>query len=289
MYNLLIHGVDGTWNKTAVVLDLSRYLEYTTDPIIARFKKLDDAVIAELTSLPALFAYEAGIDAPARLGRIKMIQRRQGEIRIAFEFDNSALPVERGKLHELEWELDFGKSEMGRTHWAVKDVDLLSVLAAAGISTDPAVPLLPVRRQLLEAADILSNLSHSGFDRMLLEFGIDHIKAGRDGGGLASRANALAKFALDNPDAKTVEGVPIGAAILNYARRLGWSNDEVTTQHEAVEKGSPVAPERSVENLEANSVAMATSKNSENVTSAGWTSNNVFLVHGRDAGGLGLK
>jgi hypothetical protein len=84
MYNLLVHGAAGTWNQTSAVLDSTRFLEFSSDPVVQEFKKLDASVIAKLTSLPTLFVYEANIEEPARVGRIKTVQRRQGEIRITF-------------------------------------------------------------------------------------------------------------------------------------------------------------------------------------------------------------
>jgi hypothetical protein len=143
----------------------------------------------------------------------------------------------------LEWDLDFGKLEMNRTHWAVKDVDLLAVLGAAGLVGGGSASMRPARRQILGAADRLSNLGHSDFDRMLLEFGVDDLEAGRDLGGLGSRANALAKFAIENPTAQTVEGIPVGTAVIDYARRLGWDDEgDTPTQHEGIQAARAVEP-----------------------------------------------
>jgi hypothetical protein len=266
MYNLLVHGVEGAWDQAAVILDFSRFLEYTSDPIAERFGKLDESDISTLISLPTLFVYEANIDEPARVGRIKTLQRRQGEIRITFEFDSLIAPIGKDRLQKLKWDLEFGKLEMNRTHWAVKDTDLLPVLATAGLIVGGSVPVRPARRQILAAADRLSNLGHSAFDRMLLDFGIDGIKAGRDVGSLASRANALARIALDNPTIITVEGVPIGTAIIDYARRLGWSEDETTPQFEGMSSKSAVEPQRVVETVQEGVSEMPASESEENST-----------------------
>jgi len=286
MYNLLVHGAAGTWGQTAAVFDSTRFLEYTSDPVIQEFKKLDASIIAKLSSLPTLFVYEANIEDPARVGRIKTVQRRQGEIRITFEFDLSIAPIGSDKLRDLEWDLDFGKLEMNRTHWAVKDVDLLAVLATAGLVGGGSASVRPVRRQILGAADRLSNLGHSRFDRMLLEFGIDDIKAGRDVGGLGSRANALAKFALDNPMVQTTEGIPIGTAIIDYARRLGWNEEEKAAQNEGFQAAFAVEPQQTVESFEGSGLGMPTSGPVEVPPEAISVSNKVFLVHGRDSGAM---
>jgi hypothetical protein len=287
MYNLLVHGAAGTWNQTSAVLDSTRFLEFSSDPVVQEFKKLDASVIAKLTSLPTLFVYEANIEEPARVGRIKTVQRRQGEIRITFEFSASITPIGKDKLRELEWDLDFGKLEMNRTHWAVKDVDLLAVLGAAGLVGGGSASMRPARRQILGAADRLSNLGHSGFDRMLLEFGVDDLEAGRDLGGLGSRANALAKFAIENPTAQTVEGIPVGTAVIDYARRLGWDDEgDTPTQHEGIQAARAVEPERIVESSKESGLGMPTAGHLENTTGAAAVSNKVFLVHGRDSGAM---
>jgi hypothetical protein len=75
----------------------------------------------------------------------------------------------------------------------------------------------PARRIVIEAAHLLETLGHSGFDNMMLEFGISDLSAGRDLGGLMARANALAKHALEEPGAATAEGVPLAKAVVQRA------------------------------------------------------------------------
>lgn len=141
MYNLMVHGLEGTWDKTAVVYDDDRYLEYTHKGLAERFRKLDDATVSELKAFPTLFAYEKGIGAPARIGKIKTVRRGQRDVRVTFGLDQTAPPIEYRKLEELVWDLDIGKGELYRTHWAVKEVDLHEVLRAAGLSAaEPVEP-----------------------------------------------------------------------------------------------------------------------------------------------------
>jgi hypothetical protein len=85
----------------------------------------------------------------------------------------------------------------------------------------PADPKLPSRRQIiLTAADILMMMSHAEFDRLLMEFGIQDLRAGRDLGGMAARTNALARFVLDNPERETEEGLPLPEALILRAERV---------------------------------------------------------------------
>jgi len=76
------------------------------------------------------------------------------------------------------------------------------------------------RQTIIIAADLLKSLGHTGFDRLLLEYGISDLEAGRALGGLLNRANALANYAIINPTIKTAEGEPIAEAIVNRARQI---------------------------------------------------------------------
>ena len=73
------------------------------------------------------------------------------------------------------------------------------------------------RRTVISGAGMLQNLGHTSFDRMLLEFGVAGLNAGRECGGLLARSNALAEFAVGNPSARTSEDELIGYAIVRRA------------------------------------------------------------------------
>ncbi|GAC1609630.1 MAG: hypothetical protein NVS3B3_16550 [Aquirhabdus sp.] len=145
MYNMLMTAGSGDWNNPTWVISTGRFLEYTNPAIAARFSSLNDAAVHELKNMPALFAYENFVNEPARVGRITEIQRRQNEMQITLALDSSVPPIAPSVLAALYWELDIAaKYETHRTHWAVKDVDLVSVLRKANIVTTER--LLPQRR-----------------------------------------------------------------------------------------------------------------------------------------------
>lgn len=133
MYNLLVHAAAGTWDKRAAVLDRPRFLEYTDQDIADSFEQLNARAIRKLTSMPTLFAYEEPVKASAHVGWIESIQVRQQNIRITFRMEPSFNPVRHKRMKDLEWELDIGKMELFRTHWAIKDVDLSQVLRHANL------------------------------------------------------------------------------------------------------------------------------------------------------------
>jgi predicted nucleotide-binding protein len=238
MYNLLVSAHEDAWEQSHHIFGPGRFLEGTEPDLKARFAELTEQNISELCSIPTLFAYETGVGKPARVGRIKTIDRRGAEVRVSFELDDGILPVDPEQIEKLVWELKINHYEMNRTHWTVKKADLINELKNAGLVVyDKSNQLSPKatfsRGTILAACDILAQLGHSGFDRFLLELGIAEIKAGRDKGGLASRSVALAEFVLADPLAVTAEGTAVADAVIQKAIELDapkttypWSDDE---------------------------------------------------------------
>jgi hypothetical protein len=132
MYNLLVTAAESAWDLPAYEYDRTRFLEYTTESIKARFAKLDAAAIEELKSLPTLFTYE-GDDEEVRVGYIRRIRERGRTILIEYEFDDKVAPFDFSKLEPLRIKLDIQGWELSRTHWAVKDEDLFELLASVGL------------------------------------------------------------------------------------------------------------------------------------------------------------
>lgn len=72
--------------------------------------------------------YETGAKGLAKVGWIRKIQQRGAEFRIHFEFDERFPPLTAKRIKDLEWDLSLSDWEKNRTHWAVKDGDLLEIL-----------------------------------------------------------------------------------------------------------------------------------------------------------------
>jgi len=132
LYNLLVTANEGAWDLPAYEYDRTRFLEYTSESLKARFKSLTADAIEELKSFPTLFAYE-GTDEPVRLGYLRRIRGRGRSILIEYEFDEAIPTFRFGVLQPLAVQLDIGGWEMSRTHWAVKEEDLFAILSSAGI------------------------------------------------------------------------------------------------------------------------------------------------------------
>lgn len=131
MYHLLVTSNDGAWELPSYEFSRERYLEYTTTRLKERFEKLTAPTIEELTSHPALFAYEDETQ-DTRVGYIRHIKDRGRTLRIEYEFDDGIRPFPFTMLADVKPQLHIEPWEMNRTHWAIKDKDLFATLVAAG-------------------------------------------------------------------------------------------------------------------------------------------------------------
>lgn len=138
MYNLFVTGDCDAWDGTPAKFDLSRCLrEYTDDRLKEQYSGLSDNEIQKLLLLPCLFACESGCEKPAKVGHLTRVTKRGSWVRIEYIFDANYPEVSPSDLAQLEWDLDIGGWEMNRTHWALKDVDLYSVLSHASLAGIP--------------------------------------------------------------------------------------------------------------------------------------------------------
>lgn len=135
MYNLLVSGREESWRGDAVMIDRERCVrEYTDDDIARRYSSLDTRAVNELKRLPSIFSYEKGCDIDPKFGYITNIIARLNEVKIEYVIIDMKPFLKFNELNELSFELDIGKLEMYRTHWAVKKVNLVKELHAKGIS-----------------------------------------------------------------------------------------------------------------------------------------------------------
>ena len=139
MYNFLVTAREGAWESLGYEYDKSRFLEYTSDDIAASFKELKAPQLAALMELPCLFAYE-GTRRPMRVGRLEVKLRNNGKILFVRPIiDERIDPIEFEQIKPLQAALDIRDWEINRTHWAVKDEDLLDVLQQVGLTQGEVV------------------------------------------------------------------------------------------------------------------------------------------------------
>jgi nucleoside phosphorylase len=129
MYNLLITAEDGAWERTSYSYEEARFLEYTDDEFRERFRQLDKDAVNQLCSIPALFMYEQQCGLAGWIGRITTIAKHLRMVTFKFEIDPNYPPLPWELLEEYKTELHIPhRFETNRTHWAVKNVELMEVL-----------------------------------------------------------------------------------------------------------------------------------------------------------------
>jgi len=169
LYNLLVSGSDEEWFGKPFQVELSRCIrEYTNPNLTKKYGHLDAKSVSELKRLPCIFAYEIGHKLPPKFGYIKDIVQRQGQVRVEYELHQIDKFLTAEDLAAMTFELDIGKNELYRTHWAVKEVNLPKELHVRGITLPSSM------RDVTNAVDISKHvfdvaLSFPGETRQLVE------------------------------------------------------------------------------------------------------------------------
>lgn len=169
LYNLFVSHSPEDWTGKPFQIELSRCVrEYTAPNLTSRYGGLDPASIVVLKRAPCIFAYETGHELPPKFGYLREIVQRQGQVRIEYELHNVEPFLSAANLEQMTFELDIGKLELYRTHWAVKEVNLPKELHAKGITLPGSV------RDVTNAVDISKHvfdvaLSFPGETRPLVE------------------------------------------------------------------------------------------------------------------------
>lgn len=134
MYSLLLSANRDAWLGGPFEIELGRAVREHTEPeLTARFGDLGPMQRAELYAFPALFGYEGVRDDQfLRLGWITRIQRMGTQVRLEYRMQEGVEPIPSRVLEDLRWDLEIRGWEENRTHWALKDVNLIQVLLDNG-------------------------------------------------------------------------------------------------------------------------------------------------------------
>ncbi|MEW9699579.1 FRG domain-containing protein [Paenibacillus sp. SI8] len=130
MYNLFITGEDEGWEKLYYSIEKSRFLEYTNMDISDVFKNAKQEQFDAIKEFPCLFTYE-GFEGISKVGYLKKISDRGKTYLIEYSFDEKIPPIPSVELENISLLLDIRGWEINRTHWAIKDEDLLIRLSDA--------------------------------------------------------------------------------------------------------------------------------------------------------------
>ena len=140
-YNLFVIGAE-TFSDGHFIVPKDRALtESMTPENKAQFSALSDEAIARIRTFPSIFASEnhyygkTDDDHQAIFGIVKEVRIQDNGIKIHFQ---SLWPIQQQRLNEIIFQLAIGGTtsfnELDRTHWAIKRVNLIEELKAAGIS-----------------------------------------------------------------------------------------------------------------------------------------------------------
>lgn len=155
MLNLIMSSHDEQWqipegHSTTASMDLSRYLEYTNDELYKDFIKLTDDVIEKLKSLPCLLMtefektynnkLELRFFSNIRLVKLTSIIVKEKRINYTFELLKDYGMVNVNDFDEIPGDFIYHRFETSRTHWALKDIDLNTVLNVFGLAPVPVPP-----------------------------------------------------------------------------------------------------------------------------------------------------
>lgn len=109
--------------------------EYIADELRSRFGGLDDSAIAEIKKFPSIIVEEyskgSADDKNAVFAFVTDIRKQQNGVMVYFQ---RFFPIPVTVLVENEYALDTVNGfESFRTHWTIKNINLLQVLQDAGI------------------------------------------------------------------------------------------------------------------------------------------------------------
>ena len=133
-YNLFV-GFD-PFSSDHFLVPKDRVLtEYMTPELKSRFATLDDGAIAEIKRLPSIIVEEyskgSADDKNAVLAFVTDIRKQQNGVMVYFQRFH---PIPVKVLIENEYALGTASGhESFRTHWTIKNINLLQVLQDAGI------------------------------------------------------------------------------------------------------------------------------------------------------------
>ena len=158
MFNLLISSNPESWDSSPWEIERGRaVVEYTANEISERYKFFDEKAIRELKSFPSLFVIE-NEERESRIGNITNIRVRQSTVVIDFVFDPILPPLRIGAIEDLRTDIDLGKWELSRTHWAVKDEPLFDILVGSPVALLRLYFQLCYMMLVVHAVDCLESL-----------------------------------------------------------------------------------------------------------------------------------
>ncbi|MCB2189859.1 MAG: nucleotide-binding protein [Deltaproteobacteria bacterium] len=272
MYSLLVSYQVTDEVPLGLEIEKNRFLEYTNDNISGQLMSLSNESMDCIKSWPCILMQEGRGQEVAHVAKITDISLDAAKIQLTFAPLASSFTLINDSLWKLREDLDISQFEFNRNHWAFKGRDLFPILGKAGFVFEPSLIArfqnrqltVPTRGDLIQAMRTIASWSHTDIDEFLLEVGISDLRADRAIGSIRNRANAIIKYAIENPGATTAENYLFSAYIMRSVApppnpfeesKESWGSD-----------GSTVEPEIDVEDRNYNAR----------------NPNRVFIVHGQN-------
>ena len=136
MYNLLMISsrTNDEWEQNeGRVFDVSffrdredRIFEHTDESIKQKFTGIDGPDFDALMKFPCLFTYE-GFRVTGSIGQISKVQSSNGIFQIVYSLPSIYPKIVMNEDSTFD-ALGIGRHEKGRTHWAVKNIDLFEAV-----------------------------------------------------------------------------------------------------------------------------------------------------------------
>lgn len=137
MYHLFVGYLGSADTGSEIAVSPDRFLEYTDTETQIRYKKLTRNLIRELKQYPALLMQE-GCEDGAFIASIQDITRSGGNYLVKLARNEPDETLSREIIQRYATELDIHNFEFNRTHWAMKAVDLLSIVGNLAGSVVPS-------------------------------------------------------------------------------------------------------------------------------------------------------
>lgn len=141
LYNLIVTFDDTAWEADKYQVNRSRFLEYTEADVRNKYASLDDNIVKDILKMPCLFLYELGQKNYGYIGYITTMKVRASNIVLRF---SKISKISIDDIQNLMPELDIYEghsrmTELHRTHWAIKKVNLLNELHEYNENLFPAL------------------------------------------------------------------------------------------------------------------------------------------------------
>ena len=146
-YNLFVIGDEQFATGSFTVAKDTALVTYIEPEVKKKFFRIrSSSVVRQILTLPSLFMSENRDFKESRpgqkaiLGRVTDIEIKTNDIKISFELE---IQLFQQVITDISQSLGIsgnpGLSELNNTHWTIKQIDLLQVLADAGIIAIPQI------------------------------------------------------------------------------------------------------------------------------------------------------